>query len=186
MTFTAISVIQPWPWLILRPDVVDQAARAELRRLQLIKDCENRDWETPVRGWVLLHASSRRLARWDYQTAEMFAAKRGVRAVPLRDNLPYGAIVGAIRIDDCQPRVKSPWFVGPTGIIIGESVPFTRPIDCPGALRFFRVPPDGAGIGGYELAQRISAAVSAARLANAFGLESVPMPAEREENLDLA
>lgn len=59
--FTCISVIQPWPWLLLRPDIVGEEARAEARRLGLIKDVENRGWETKQRGWVLLHASATRL-----------------------------------------------------------------------------------------------------------------------------
>ena len=77
MPFPALSVIQPWPWLILRPDVREPAARAELRAAGLMKDVENRDWPTHVRGWVLLHASATRLAKWDYAAAAVFAAKRG-------------------------------------------------------------------------------------------------------------
>jgi len=169
MTFTALSVIQPWPYLILRPDVVDAAARAALASSRRIKDCENRDWETPVRGWVLLHASSTRLAKWDYQAAALFAMKRGVEipALAMRESLPYGAIIGAVRVDECTHFFRSPWFVGPRAFVFGAAVPFGEPVTCGGAPRFFQLPLEG---GGAELAARLAAAVRAAGLAAAFKL----------------
>lgn len=170
MTFTALSVIQPWPWLILRPDLLEPNGRAAARAAGLVKDVENREWETPVRQWVLLHASKRRLAQWDYQGAAMFAAKRGVD-VPLRDNLPYGAVVGAVRIDDCVSRSSSRWFTGPHAFLMGDSVPFAAPVECNGALRFFPLPPAGGGVGGDELWHELAAAVRAAGLAARFRLE---------------
>lgn len=170
MTFTALSIINPWPWLILRPDVTDAAARAELAARRLLKDCENREWETPVRGWVLVHASKTRLAKWDYQAAVMFAAKRGVD-VPLVA-MPYGAIVGAMRIDACEWGYRSPWAVGPRMFVIGAAVPFAAPVVCDGKPRFFQLPdanaePEAA----RHLQGKLAAAVRAAGLAKHFKLE---------------
>jgi len=172
MTFTCLSVIQPYPWLILRPDVTEKEARAALREKRLMKDCENRDWETPVRGWVLLHASGTRYAKWDYQAAALFAAKRGVD-VPMRENLPYGAIVGAVHVTECTWTYRSPWFVGLRAFVFSAAVPFAVPVSCGGAPRFFQLPGVGAGVGGAELMQELTAAVRAAGLTAAFKLESL-------------
>lgn len=167
MTFQALSVIQPWPWMILRPDVVGD----EERRLCARKDVENRVWATNVRGWVLLHASKTKLAKWDYQAAEMFAAKRGVQ-VPLRDNLDYGAIVGAMRIDGCENCPRSQWFTGPWGFVIGAAVPFVHPVSCSGTLKFFPLPPKDTAhtLGGAELTFAIVQQIHAAGLAKAFSI----------------
>lgn len=191
MTFTALSVIQPWPWAILRPDVTDPAARTALQASRLIKDCENREWETPVRGWVLLHASSTRPAKWDYKAAQLFAAKRGVELPPLymRESLPYGAVVGAVRVDDCRWGYRSPWYTGPRAFVFGVTVPFAVPVPCAGAPRFFQLPQDaGASVGGAELALQLAAAVAAAGLARAFRLpadEGERPAAQRVDREDL-
>ena len=52
----ALSIRQPWAWLIVRPDVADQATRAQLRTWRCIKDVENRTWSTGFRGRFLVHA----------------------------------------------------------------------------------------------------------------------------------
>jgi len=167
MICCALSIIQPWPWLILRPDLVSPADRAAARAAGKMKDCENREWETPVRGWVLLHASNTRLAKWFYQGAALFAAKRGVD-IPMRDSLPYGAIVGAIRIDGCTSRPCSSWFTGPHAFLIGDSVPFETPIGLLGALRFFQLSAD------ITVERRIEALIRAAGIAKQFNLEDTP------------
>ena len=169
MPFTAISVIQPWAWLLLRPDIVGDEARAQARAAGLIKDVENRGWETGQRGWVLLHASATRFSRADYAAAAMFAAKHGVET-PLQIQLPHGAVVGAIRIDGCEPFIRSPWFMGPVGLRIGAAVPFARPVVAKGALKFFPLPATGSGAGGSEQAEEIAEQIRAAGLAAEFRL----------------
>lgn len=179
MQFPTLSVIQPWAWLLLRPDIVGAEARDEAWRLRLIKDVENRGWETSQRGWVLLHASATRLplvarpkegeARVDWQSAAMFAGKRGVE-VPLQVSLPHGAVVGAMRIDGCDRFIRSPWFMGPVGLVIGAAVPFAKPIPAKGALKFFPLPPVGGGLGGLQLECEICAEICAAGLAKEFKL----------------
>lgn len=168
-SFTCISVIQPWPWLLLRPDIVGEEARAHARAAGLIKDVENRGWETKQRGWVLLHASATRLSRADYAAAAMFAGKRGVE-VPLQMQLPHGAVVGAIRIDGCDRFIRSPWFMGPEGLVIGAAVPFAKPVTAKGALKFFSLPAAGTGAGGLEQAMEIATQIRAAGLAAEFKL----------------
>ena len=172
MTFTALSVINPWPWLILRPDVLHPDERAALRESPArLKDVENRvDWETPFRGWALLHASKTRLAKWDWRAAILFAAKRGVD-VPLVA-MPYGAIVGAMRVDDCRRGYASPWAVpGANQFVIGAAVPFAEPVVCDGKPRFFRVDEGLKPEPALRLRAQLAAAVRAAGLAKCFNLE---------------
>lgn len=187
MSFTAISAMQPHPWLMLRPDVSGAEARLCLQRDRLIKDVDCRDWETPHRGWALVHASKERLAKWDYQAEALFAAKRGVE-VPLRDNHVYGAVVGAVKVVDCTWSYRSPWWKGgmPRGFVLGAAVPFAVPVECAGKPRFFQLPPEGAGDGGLELWQRLAAAIYAAGLAAEFKIDvreirTAAAPAERRE-----
>jgi hypothetical protein len=149
----ALSVRQPWAWLIIRGH----------------KDVENREWETRVRGWVLLHASGKKPAKWDWAASSMFAAKRGVE-VPPHGAVPLGVFVGAMRIDDCVTQSASPWFTGRFGFVIGCVHPFETPIAAPGALGFFRVPPFGGGVGGLELKIEIEKQIAAIGLTREFRL----------------
>lgn len=166
MSFRALSVQQPWVWLILRPDIVGAEARAAARAAGHMKDLENRTWEAPMRGWVLLHASATRIAKWDYASAAVFAAKRGVE-VPHRHSLDYGAIVGAVRIDGVVERPMSPWFTGPKAFVLGAAVPFAEPMPFVGALKFFPVPAEGVQSSPEEFA-RVCAVIRAAGLAEQF------------------
>lgn len=177
MPFTAISMIQPWAWLMLRPDVTGAEARAELRASGRMKDVENRLWRSSQRGWVLLHASGTRLPRasvkskkGDWDSAALFAAKLGVE-VPLQGGLPYGSVVGAIRIDGCESYMKSRWFTGPWGYVIGAAVPFAQPVPCLGTLKFFPLPPEGGGVGGELLREELATELRAAGLEKEFGIE---------------
>lgn len=171
---TAISLIQPWAWLMLRPDITDPAQREAARAAGRIKDMENREWMTDRRGWVLLHASSTKYSRWDWAAHALFAAKRGVE-IPLQgsDSMPMGAYVGAVRIDDCRTYAgASRWFTGPCGLAIGAAVPFAKPVPGIGSLKFYQVPPPGAGVGGAEMLADIVREIRAAGLAEAFRISS--------------
>ena len=52
----ALSIRQPWAWLIVRPDLTDPAKRAAAFAAGEIKDIENRTWATKHRGPFLVHA----------------------------------------------------------------------------------------------------------------------------------
>lgn len=116
----ALSVRQPWAWLIVRG----------------FKDVENRSWQTNYRGRFLLHASSTmRMA--DYRVAAEFARRLGV-AVPHPQTLERGGIIGAATLVDCVRSHRSKWFFGEYGFVLADQrqVPF---IPCPGQLKLFHV-----------------------------------------------
>ena len=114
----ALSIQQPWAWAIATGK----------------KDVENRTWPTKRRGWVLIHAGKK---------VDLEAMRELTRRGVLRgtEDMQTGAIVGAMRIDDCVTTSKSEWFSGPHGFTIGDAVEFKRPLAMPGMLGFFEVPP---------------------------------------------
>jgi hypothetical protein len=119
----ALSVRQPWAWLIVNGH----------------KDVENRDWRAGRRGTLLIHAS-KGLTRREYCEAAAFAAERGV-AVPAMEELERGGIVGVVDLSDVVSASRSVWFVGPYGFVMKN--PRTLPfVPCRGTLGFFRAESD--------------------------------------------
>lgn len=140
----ALSIRQPWAWLIVRPDL-PIAARAAAIAAGELKDVENRTWPTRYRGRVLIHASLG-MTRAEYEDAKEFLWAYGgpTIALPPFDQLQRGGIVGVTTVDACvDPADRlSKWHVhGCYGFhLVGtKPLPF---VACKGALQFFDVPRD--------------------------------------------
>lgn len=119
----ALSIRQPWAWLILNAG----------------KDIENRDWPTRFRGRILVHAS-KGMTRAEYASAygaAMIADQRIL--MPEFDALERGGIVGSVEIVDCVTESDSPWFFGLHGFVLRDprQLPF---VPMKGQLGFFEVP----------------------------------------------
>ncbi len=118
----ALSIRQPWAWLILNG----------------FKDIENRDWFTRQRGPVLIHAGK----VLDRDAAEDLW--RGIHPViggawpfPVPRSFALGGIVGEVDIVDCVTEHPSDWFVGRFGFVLANPRKLSfRP--CRGQLGFFR------------------------------------------------
>lgn len=120
----ALSIRQPWAWLILNAG----------------KDIENRDWPTKLRGRILVHASKGMTHSGDYASAYGAAMVADPRILmPEFDDLERGGIVGSIEIVDCVTASDSPWFFGLYGFVLRnpQVLPFTP---YKGQLGFFDVP----------------------------------------------
>ena len=112
----AISIRQPWAWLILHAG----------------KDIENREWQTNVRGRILIHAS-KGMTRKEYESAPIWIVD-----LPDFDALPRGGIVGSVEIVDCVDEHDSEWFYGRYGFVLRNPEPLSfRPMR--GQLGFFEV-----------------------------------------------
>lgn len=128
----ALSVRQPWAWLIVNGH----------------KDIENRTWPTRFRGRVLIHAS-KGMTRQEYEDVEdylMFSTSAAVRSIvlPEPDALERGGIVGTATILDCVPgdRRSSPWHLPDSyGFLLCDARPLPF-LQCKGALNFFNLPRD--------------------------------------------
>ena len=98
----ALSIRQPWAWLILNGS----------------KDIENRQWQTRVRGRVLVHAA-KGMTRNEYAGAVDFIVDAGMPPLPFDlpafEHLQRGGIVGSVEIVDCVAESASPWFIGRYG-----------------------------------------------------------------------
>jgi hypothetical protein len=106
MTMKALSIRQPWAWLVVNG----------------WKNIENRECRFKHRGPLLIHA-----AAWmtdaDYEACRIFVD--GIcndLAMPAPADLPRGGIVGEVVVLDCVDRHPSPWFTGPWGLVMDEAV----------------------------------------------------------------
>ena len=118
----AISIRQPWAWLILNAG----------------KDIENRTWPTSVRGRVLIHAASS-MTQEEYLDAHYFAFKLNpsmAQRIPIMKSLERGGIVGEVEIVNCMVKAYSQWFSGPYGFVLRNPKPLPF-VPCKGRLGFF-------------------------------------------------
>lgn len=115
MGMIALSIRQPWAYLIAAG----------------IKDIENRDWPTKVRGPFAIHA-----AKAVPTEDEIADIENEFDVVIPREKLQYGGIIGVAEIVDCVEQSDSPWFFGEYGFVVDSArfVPF-RPLK--GKLGFF-------------------------------------------------
>jgi len=119
----AISIRQPWAWLIVNGH----------------KDVENRTRRTKFTGPLWIHASAT-MTKADYFACTIFIAGFAGRwRLPaydiLRDEF-CGGIVGSATLVNCVDHSDSLWFTGPFGYVLAEarSCLFTP---CKGQLNFF-------------------------------------------------
>lgn len=136
----AISIRQPWAWLIVRPDLTDQEERAKAIAAGLIKDHENRDWGTRIRERVLVHAA-KGMTRAEYEDVIYWLRTEMDCAIdlPPMEKLQRGGFIGSVEIADCVSKSDSKWFFGHYGFVLRDSrtMPF---IPYKGSLGFFNVP----------------------------------------------
>ncbi len=119
---TALSIRQPWAWLILHGG----------------KDIENRNWESDFRGRVFIHAS-KGMTREEYAEGVEFARRVDRKLiVPPFEKLPRGGIVGEVEITGCVTESGSAWFVGSYGFSLKNAQPLAF-LPCRGMLGFFKV-----------------------------------------------
>lgn len=129
--YRAISLIQPWAWLILHGG----------------KDVENRAWRDDGIAWprrVLLHASNTRNEREYNEVVRAVKDEFGI-AIPDMGEMLFGGFVGSVTVtgvqhNDARDAVKSRWAAGGQfGYLLAAPrvVPF---VPFKGSPRFFRVP----------------------------------------------
>jgi len=126
----ALSIRQPWAWLIVNGH----------------KDVENRDWPTPFRGGLLVHAGLT-MARSYYEEVVEDVADLGLHSVTLPpfEELERGGFVGWTHVVDCVREHPSPWKQeGSHGFVLRDSRPIPF-VPWKGRLGFFNVPREAIG-----------------------------------------
>ena len=99
----ALSVCQPWAWLIVNG----------------YKDIENRTWKLDYRGPLVIHASKRVGQEQLDDVMHVQHKFTDIRMPPFRD-MPMGGIVGLVDVVDCVTASDSPWFNGPFGFVLAN------------------------------------------------------------------
>ncbi|MCL8268367.1 hypothetical protein [Leptospira weilii] len=130
----ALSIQQPWAWLIIRPDLPDPKDRAIAWNNKEIKDVENRNWKTNFRGRFLIHASQ----KFDHEGLEYIQKNYKLCLRMTVNDFDFGCIIGASILSDCVEHSDSKFFFGKYGYILNDSKPFF-PIPYKGKLGFFEV-----------------------------------------------
>lgn len=113
----ALSVQQPWAWLIVNG----------------YKPIENREWSTNVRGRIAIHAGKK------FDTAGLAYVRRMFPEIQLPDVYPMGGVVGYVTLTDVVRASYSRWFQGTFGFEMRDAEPCAV-IRCRGQLGFFDVP----------------------------------------------
>jgi len=143
----ALSLTQPWAWLVVRPDVVDPVQRSAVRAADEIKSVENRRWNTKHRGAFLIHAA-KGMKVSDYDDAWEFARRVGGDAlagkIPMPKALERGGIIGATNlytvIHPLRPiemPMRLTWHMPEQfGFVIADTRPLPF-LPCKGALGFW-------------------------------------------------
>lgn len=116
----AISVRQPWAWLIVNG----------------YKDIENRTRNTSYRGRILIHASKKFDAEGYFWVKENFPEIKLPFWNSWTDDYKRGGVIGSIEIIASVKSNTSRWFTGPVGYVLRApaEIPFTR---CCGQLGIF-------------------------------------------------
>jgi len=114
----ALSVIMPWPWLILKHG----------------KDVENRTWNTNYRGRILIHASKKPDPFLTEITARAISDK--ITSAELKELFSWcGKIVGSVELVDCVKCHSSKWAEnGMWHWVLKNPVLFEKPIPARGSL----------------------------------------------------
>ena len=134
----ALSIRQPWAWLIVRPDIEGEQNRLDAYANGSIKDIENRDWPTDRRGRILIHAS-KGMTREEYRMGmDMLWLDPGA-LIPSYEQLTRGGFVGTVEIVDCVRESDSEWFFGAFGFVLKNAKPMPY-VPFNGQLGFFKVP----------------------------------------------
>ena len=137
----ALSIRQPWAWLIIRPDLA-QHERGIADLVGEIKDIENRTWHTKFRGRFLVHASQG-LTKRQYAEAYQFCLESGALQPPYPfpefEQLQRGGIIGSVELVDSVDHSDSPWYMGEKGFVLRDPRPLPF-VPLKGRLGFFDVP----------------------------------------------
>ena len=120
----ALSVRQPWAWLIVHAG----------------KNIENRRWKSKYRGGLLIHAPDG-MTRKEYDHAALWLEEKNLAiSLPEYSSLVRGAILGECTVTDWVSASSSPWFVGSYGAILSERKAYLEPVPCKGKLGIWEIP----------------------------------------------
>ena len=125
--------------MIIRPSLTDPVERTRAFSAGEIKDIENRDWPTKVRGRVLVHAAKGCTIAEAEDALDFAEYACGVTFSLDLKTIARGGIIGSVEIVDCVTESSSRWFMGKYGFVLRDPIPMPF-IPFKGSLGFFDVP----------------------------------------------
>ena len=118
----ALSIKQPWAWLIVNG----------------YKDIENRQWYTNYRGRIYIHAPKQvDDTGWSFIKERIDSATFNFLYYDCP--LVRGCLIGEAEITECVSGCDSPWFVGKYGFVLANPKEFVNNIPWKGQLGLFEV-----------------------------------------------
>lgn len=111
----ALSVNQPWAWLIVNG----------------YKPIENRNRDTKFRGRIAIHTGKKFDRDFDFAYWESIIGK------PIPRSFDTGGLVGEVTIAGVTQKSDSPFFFGPYGYVLIHAHAYDNMIPCVGQLGFF-------------------------------------------------
>lgn len=137
----ALTLWQPWAWAVAHAG----------------KDIENRTWAPPRNALgtrIAIHAGMRYDdSAWLYLAnpttspvpASFMLEKEGVLDVPEDDECVRGAILAVATLKDIVrlgegPASISPWYEGPVGWVLSDTIALRNPVPCRGAQGLWTMP----------------------------------------------
>lgn len=131
----ALSVKQPWAWLIIRPDITDEKLRALAYEHGCIKDVENRSRVSHFTGPCVIVASLKP------EKKEVWAHLRETTGIDIPAELPTGVTIGTVTFGPAVIDSKSTWFIaGGYGYPLSDARS-VAPIPVKGQLGFYELDP---------------------------------------------
>jgi hypothetical protein len=118
----ALSILQPWAWLICEG----------------YKPIENRSWYSSYRGPFAIHAGK----RWGLEQAhDLESIARAFPHIPLPNAREFerGGVVGTAVMTDCVSESRSEWFCGRYGFVFADAEPHLF-VPWRGMLSWFDIP----------------------------------------------
>lgn len=118
----ALSVTQPWAECIVSEG----------------KNIENRSWNTKLRGYIAIHASS------SFSRDRFDACAENYGLDFDKDDVPYGVIVGFAKIVDVVTeedvtKDTRKWFEGDYGFVLDDVIKLKKPVVVKGTLSFWKL-----------------------------------------------
>ncbi len=151
----ALSIKQPWAWLICAgyKDIENRTwpiGRNPRHGPYSSRDIDNFTIELPRRVYVhagktgdaaLVYFAEESRFGVDVKPGTTFLMPAGLKP----ESLALGAIIGEVDITGCVTESKSRWFTGPYGFTLANPALYDKPIPYRGQLGFFEVVLPAAG-----------------------------------------
>jgi hypothetical protein len=132
----ALSVRQPWAWLIVsgQKNIENRTWRIGRNPRHGVYKSQRADFFVGLPCRIYVHASKQEdkdAYTWLHQSIGKLCRYE------IHFPLIFSALIGEVDIIDCVTQSDNPWFSGPYGFVLANPKAYDTPIPCKGKLGFF-------------------------------------------------